>query len=98
MAQRKTTKTTKAKRTTRSAKTRAASTENFMTFRLTIQTIYWLLIGGAVVALALWVTSLQLRINRIYDSIEQNSVDSVPSQIERQHKTTNPAPNPDPAQ
>lgn len=42
----------------------------FMQAKFTEQTIYWIVIGVAVVALAAWVLSLQVQLNEMYDRIE----------------------------
>ncbi len=42
----------------------------FMQAKFTEQTIYWLIIGVAVIALAAWVLSLQVQLNEMYDAIE----------------------------
>ncbi len=51
---------------------KAAQTHHrpFMQAKFTEQTIYWLIIGIAVIALAAWVLSLQVQLNEMYDAIE----------------------------
>jgi hypothetical protein len=39
----------------------------FTSFKFTVQSAYWIIIGAAVIALALYVASLQVQINTIYD-------------------------------
>ena len=57
----------------------AASSSNraFMEARFTEQTVYWLIIGIAVVALAAWVLSLQVQLNEMYDSIDATTTSYV---------------------
>lgn len=76
--------TVKAKSKTASTKKPAAqairsfrpsrSTEPFFTFKITRQTIYWLILSVIVIGLAAWVLQLNARIQSIYDQIEQNSM------------------------
>lgn len=59
--------------------------ERFMTLRISRQTIYWIIFGVAVIALALWVANLQRNINELYDQIEQTQAESqmlLPAEIE----------------
>lgn len=49
------------------------SNRRFMDFDITEQTIYWLIIGIAVVALAGWVLSMQVQLNAIYDEIDSTN-------------------------
>ena len=44
----------------------------FMTFSLTRQTVYWLVLGVVVIVFALWITKLQSDIQSIYDTIDMN--------------------------
>lgn len=45
----------------------------FFTFAITKQTLYWLVICSAVLALGVWVVIIQIRVNNNYDRIEMNS-------------------------
>lgn len=59
--------------------------EDFMTFRINRQTIYWIIFGTAVIALALWVMSLQRDINDLYDQIDRTQAESqmlLPAEVE----------------
>ncbi len=49
----------------------------FMQAKFTEQTIYWLIIGIAVIALAAWVLSLQVQLNEMYDEIEATNTSYV---------------------
>ena len=44
--------------------------EPFFTFRITHQTIYWLILAVIVVSLAAWVLSISIRVQKIYDQID----------------------------
>lgn len=44
--------------------------EPFFTFRVTHQTIYWLILAFIVVGLAVWVLSISIRVQNIYDQID----------------------------
>lgn len=49
----------------------------FFTFRITHQTIYWLVLAGFVLLLGLWVTDINVRVNRIYDQVDaKNAADA----------------------
>ncbi|MEO5691125.1 MAG: hypothetical protein ABIQ64_02980 [Candidatus Saccharimonadales bacterium] len=63
--------------TKRSASTAHVHHRSFMQAKFTEQTIYWLIIGAAVVALAAWVLSLQVQLNEMYDAIETSSSSSI---------------------
>lgn len=45
---------------------------NFFTVRPTIETAYWLIFSMAILALGVWVLSLTIKINAIYDQIDMN--------------------------
>ena len=69
-------KPSQARHTSKSSASRAQSSNTqsqFMQTRVTEQTIYWLIIGAAVIALAVWVLSLQRQLNDIYDQIQIDS-------------------------
>lgn len=52
----------------------ARPTEPFFTFKITRQTVYWLILSVIVIGLAAWVLQLNARIQSVYDQIEQNSI------------------------
>lgn len=100
MASTKTTRSKKAPTTTKKRVTRsktkattvksfrpAKAQSNFFVFQPSIQTVYWLIIGVLVVALAAWTLSLQIQITEIYDSIDATSHVEVPVTTEK--KPTN---------
>jgi len=82
MATKKTT-TTKRKRVTTSTKRKkspemqsfrvARDDVPFFTFKLTKQTLYWLVLSAVVVAFTLWILKLQSDIQEIYNSIDANN-------------------------
>lgn len=45
----------------------------FWTFLFTTQSFYWVLIGASVVAVGVYVATLQLRVNSLYDQLDINS-------------------------
>lgn len=55
----------------KNAQSRATKKENFMTFRITHEACYWLIFGAAVILLALWVLSVNIKLNNVYDQIDQ---------------------------
>ena len=44
--------------------------EPFFTFRITHQTVYWLILAVIVVSLAAWVLSISIKVQNIYDQID----------------------------
>lgn len=45
----------------------------FFHFEFTLQTVYWLILSALVVSLALWVMSLNMRVQELYDQIDQSN-------------------------
>ncbi len=45
----------------------------FFTFRITHQTVYWGILCAVVLALGLWVVSINDKVMRIYDQIDQTN-------------------------
>lgn len=45
----------------------------FFTFRVTRQTVYWLILCGMVLALGVWVVNINSEIQNIYDQIESSN-------------------------
>lgn len=68
-------------------------TEPFFTFKITRQTVYWLILSVIVIALAAWVLQLNARIQSIYDQIEQNSIniENLSTEKELNKKSTDTA-------
>lgn len=67
-----------AKPAARSSKSSVSvsSDSQFLQARFTEQTIYWVIIGVAVLALATWVLSLQTQLDEMYNQIELTSQSS----------------------
>lgn len=58
------------KKTTKQAIKKSSTSEQFLSMRLTRQTIYWLILSLLVVGLAIWVLQLTIQIQGIYDRVE----------------------------
>lgn len=66
---------------------RSTHKQGFMTLQPTIQTFYWVILGALVIALAFWVLTLSVKIQRIYDQIdEQNALVETLQQKESANK------------
>lgn len=80
-----TTKVTRASQPAESAHTSFRvskhSKEEFFTFRVTRQTLYWLILSGIVLLLGLWVLNISMKVERIYDQIDSNTRASVRSEV-----------------
>lgn len=50
---------------------RSKPEQPFMSFSLTNQTFYWLVLGGIIVVFALWIITLHNQVQDIYDTIDQ---------------------------
>lgn len=73
-----TVKVVKAKKSTKSAGISSqvglrAEEQSFMTFRLTRQTLYWLVLGVIVILFTMWIMKLQADVQSIYDQIDLNT-------------------------
>lgn len=65
---------TPVKRTaTKPAAKKATAKSDFMTMQPTRETAYWLIFSLLILALGIWVLTLTIRINDIYDQIERNN-------------------------
>lgn len=75
-------KTTAKRPTTVRRATPAAPRASFMTLTPTVETVYWAILGGLVIVLAIWVATLTIQVQNIYNQIEitnaQNSINIVP--------------------
>ncbi len=49
------------------------SSEDFMTFRVNRETVYWMVLGGVVILFAMWILQLQADIQKLYDEIDASS-------------------------
>ncbi len=46
-----------------------------MTFRVNLQTLYWLILGGVVLLFSMWILQLQSDVQKIYDQIDINTAE-----------------------
>lgn len=42
----------------------------FMTFRITHQTFYWVVLSALILALGVWVLTLTVKLQQVYDDID----------------------------
>lgn len=49
---------------------RAKVDRPFLSFSPSIQTFYWLILAGLVLTLAMWVASISMHVQRLYDEID----------------------------
>lgn len=52
----------------------AKQQEPFMSLKITVQTLYWLILAGAVLLLGLWVLNIHNKVQNIYDEIDQSTL------------------------
>lgn len=52
------------------------SEEPFMTVRFTEQTFYWVILCAIVLALALWVLSISVKVQEVYDQVDRQNADT----------------------
>lgn len=48
---------------------------DFMTFRITRQTLYWIVLGAVVILFTMWLMKLQADVQSLYDQIDANTVE-----------------------
>lgn len=48
-------------------------TKPFMTFQLTKETVYWLVLGAVVILFTIWLMRLQMNIQALYDEIDTST-------------------------
>lgn len=51
----------------------AAAEQSFFEFRITQQTLYWLVLGLVSIIFALWIVTLDSRIQKLYDDIDAST-------------------------
>jgi len=51
---------------------RSPNPKPFFAFRITYQTVYWLIITLLLLGLGIWVTYLSVKVETIYDQVEAN--------------------------
>ncbi len=54
-----------------------AETAPFMRFKLTSQTLYWIVLGLVVIAFTMWLMNLQDSIQSLYDEIDATNTTSL---------------------
>ncbi len=70
------------------------SDEPFFTFRITHQTLYWLILSGIVLLLGIWVVDINTKVQKIYDEIDatNSAIYNLPDKpIKQPAATTTPA-------
>ena len=55
---------------------KAGKDKNFFSFRITDQTIYWAILCFIVLALGIWVITINDKVQHIYDQIDQDNTDN----------------------
>lgn len=77
---------TKSAAAARKKSTPTTQQSSFMTLTPTIQTFYWFILGAVVIFLTMWVASLSIKIQSIYDQIETTNAEtlSVPAKQPKQ--------------
>lgn len=48
--------------------------QDFMSFKLTRDTVYWLILGVVVLAQGIWTINIHQKVQAIYDEIEQSNL------------------------
>ena len=70
----------KVSKSTKSTSSRVPSIqperEDFMTFRVNRETVYWAVLGAVVILFGLWIMQLQADIQSIYDDIDASTAES----------------------
>lgn len=49
-------------------------TKPFMTFQLTKETVYWIVLGAVVILFTIWLMRLQMDIQSLYDDIDASNL------------------------
>lgn len=49
---------------------RKAEAAPFLSFQITKQTLYWLILSGIILILGIWVLSISMQVQEIYDQID----------------------------
>lgn len=55
----------------------------FLTFSITRQTLYWLVLAGVVLVFGLWLIKLQSDIQAIYDSIDATNAEQIDMPVKK---------------
>ena len=70
------------------SKERAASEQSFFEFKITQQTLYWMVLGLVSIIFAIWIVSLDSRIQKLYDEIDASTY-SIDQPMPTKKTTTN---------
>lgn len=54
-----------------------AKAPSFFAFRITDQTVYWAILGFMVLALGVWIVTINDKVQYLYDQIDEQNADSV---------------------
>lgn len=57
--------------------------------QFTIESLYWVLLGMIVIAMALWIATLQIRVNSLYDQLNTTQA-ATDSNASRRQQTNRP--------
>lgn len=57
--------------------------------QFTIESLYWVLLGMIVIAMALWIATLQIRVNSLYDQLNTTQA-ATDSNTSRRQQTNRP--------
>ncbi len=68
------TKTTRSKAPQMQSFRVSKQQEPFMSMKITVQTLYWLILAGAVLLLGLWVLNIHNKVQNIYDEIDRSTL------------------------
>jgi hypothetical protein len=69
--------TTKSKRVPMRSLRPSAEESPFLTFRVTAQSVYWLIVSLLILALGVWVVTLSVKVQDLYDQIETTSAEVI---------------------
>lgn len=78
-------KTTTVRTVKKPVQKQSARQSSFMSLTPTTETAYWLVLGGLVIVLAVWIASLTIRVQNLYDRIEVQSAANNSIVVPRQH-------------
>ena len=71
---------------------RVAESTPFITFAITRQTIYWVIFSVAIVALAVWVLTLNNKVQSLYDQIQTTELQT--EELDLKKPSTPPVTSP----
>ncbi len=53
----------------------------FFTFRITHETFYWIILSSLVLALGVWVITLSMQVQRLYDQVEASNLTDITTKV-----------------